>query len=48
MVIFSNRYLMKMNLKINFTRVCVFTKGDDVAILNKVMQYAKNNESTKN
>jgi hypothetical protein len=47
MVIFSNRYLMKMNLKIN-SRVCVFTKGDDVAILNKVMQYVQNNESTKN
>jgi hypothetical protein len=24
-----------------------FTKGDDVAIINKVMQYVENNESTK-
>lgn len=47
MVIFSNRYLMKMNLKINSQEFVFFTKGDDVAILNKVMQYVQNNESTK-
>jgi hypothetical protein len=35
---FSNRYLMKMNLKINSQEFVFFTKGDDVAILNKVMQ----------
>jgi hypothetical protein len=39
---------MKMNLKINSQSLCFFTKGDDVAILNKVMQYVQNNESTKN
>jgi hypothetical protein len=33
--------------KDKLTRVCVFSKGDDVAILNKVMQYVQNNESTK-
>ncbi len=47
MVIFSNRYLLKMNLKINSQELVFFTKGDDVAILNKVMQYVQNNESTK-
>jgi amino acid transporter len=47
MVIFSNRYLMKMNLKINSQEFVFFTKGDDVAILNIVMQYVQNNESTK-
>jgi amino acid transporter len=47
MVIFSNRYLMKMNLKINSQEFVFFTKGDDVAILNKVMQYVQDNESTK-
>lgn len=47
MVIFSNRYLMKLNLKINSQEFVFFTKGDDVAILNKVMQYVQNNESTK-
>ncbi|MBC5838882.1 APC family permease [Flavobacterium muglaense] len=47
MVIFSNRYLLKMNLKINMQELVFFTKGDDVAILNKVMQYVQNNESTK-
>lgn len=47
MVIFSNRYLLKMNLKINSQELVFFTKGDDVAIINKVMQYVQNNETTK-
>lgn len=47
MVIFSNRYLIKMNLKINSQEFVFFTKGDDVAIINKVMQYVQNNETTK-
>ena len=47
MVIFSNRYLHKMNLKIESQEFVFFTKGDDVAIINKVMQYVQNNESTK-
>ncbi|WPR70695.1 APC family permease [Flavobacterium sp. NG2] len=47
MVIFSNRYLLKMNLKINSQEFVFFTKGDDVAIINKVMQYVQNNETTK-
>ena len=46
-VIFSNRYLMKMNKKIHSQEFVFFTKGDDVAILNKVMQYVENNETTK-
>jgi hypothetical protein len=44
-LLFSNRYLMKMNKK--STRTCFFYQGDDVAILNKVMQYVQNNETTK-
>ncbi len=47
MVIFSNRYLISMNHKINAQEFVFFTKGDNVAILNKVMQYVQNNETTK-
>lgn len=47
MVITSNRYLSKMNIKIQSQEFVFFTKGDDVAIINKVMQYVENNESTK-
>lgn len=47
MVIFTNRYLHKMNLNINSQEFVFFTKGDNVAILNKVMQYVQNNETTK-
>jgi hypothetical protein len=32
MVIFSNRYLMKMNIKISSQELVFFYKGDDVAI----------------
>jgi hypothetical protein len=46
MVIFSNRYLMKMNIK-SVHKNLFFLQGDDVAILNKVMQYVQNNETTK-
>lgn len=46
-VILSNRYLNKMHLKINSQEFVFFTKGDNVAILNKVMQYVQNNETTK-
>ncbi|MBP2284693.1 amino acid transporter [Flavobacterium sp. CG_23.5] len=47
LVIFSNRYLVKLHLKINSQEFVFFTKGDDVAILNKVMQYVEFNETTK-
>lgn len=47
MVIFSNRYLIKLNNKIHSQEFVFFTKGDDVAILNKVMQYVQNNETTR-
>lgn len=47
LVITSNRYLSKMNIKIQSQEFVFFTKGDDVAIINKVMQYVENNESTK-
>lgn len=46
MVILSNRYLTKMNVKINNQEFVFFTKGDNVAILNKVMQYVQGNETT--
>jgi hypothetical protein len=38
---------LKMNLKIESQEFVFFTKGDDVAIINKVMQYVQNNETTK-
>jgi amino acid transporter len=46
-VIVSNRYLHKMSLKINSQEFVFFTKGDDIAILNKVLQYVEGNETTK-
>jgi amino acid transporter len=46
-VVLSNRYLNKMHLKVISQEFVFFTKGDDVAILNKVMQYVQNNETTK-
>ncbi|MFV8358028.1 APC family permease [Flavobacterium sp. XS1P32] len=46
MVVLSNRYLNKMHLKIKSQEFVFFTKGDDVAILNKVMQYVEGNETT--
>jgi hypothetical protein len=38
---------MKMNIKISSQELVFFYQGDDVAILNKVMQYVQNNETTK-
>lgn len=46
-VVLSNRYLNKMHLKINSQEFVFFTKGDDIAILNKVMQYVEGNETTR-
>ncbi|MEO5945135.1 MAG: hypothetical protein ABIP30_05325, partial [Ferruginibacter sp.] len=45
--IVSNRYLKRMQHKINSQEFVFFTKGDHVNILNKVMQYVENNETTK-
>jgi amino acid transporter len=47
MVVLSNRYLNNMHLLVTSQEFVFFTKGDDVAILNKVMQYVQNNETTK-
>jgi amino acid transporter len=47
MVIISNRYLQKLHTKINSQEFVFFTKGDNVAILNKVLQYVQDNETTK-
>ncbi len=46
--VLGNRYLNSLHRKINSQEFVFFTKGDDVAILNKVMQYVQNNETTKN
>jgi amino acid transporter len=46
-VILSNRYLHKMSLEINSQEFVFFTKGDDISILNKVLQYVEGNETTK-
>jgi hypothetical protein len=46
-VVLSNRYLIKMHLTIKSQEFVFFTKGDDIAILNKVMQYVEGNETTK-
>ncbi|MBS7253850.1 APC family permease [Flavobacterium branchiicola] len=47
MVIVSNRYLQNLSVKINSQEFVFFTKGDDIAILNKVLQYVEGNETTK-
>jgi hypothetical protein len=47
MVILSNRYLEKLSSKINSQEFVFFTKGDDITILNKVLQYVEDNETTK-
>jgi amino acid transporter len=47
MVVLSNRYLQNMHKKLNSQEFVFFTKGDDVAILNKVMQYVQENETTR-
>lgn len=45
--ILGNRYLRKLQQKIHSQEFVFFTKGDDVAILNKVMQYVQDNETTR-
>ena len=46
-VVLSNRYLHHLNQDIKSQEFVFFTKGDNVAILNKVMQYVEDNETTK-
>jgi len=46
-VILSNHYLQKLQKGINSQEFVFFTKADNVAILNKVMQYVQNNETTR-
>jgi amino acid transporter len=46
-VLLSNLYLQRMHKKISSQEFVFFTKGDDVAILNKVMQYVQENETTR-
>jgi amino acid transporter len=43
----TSRYLRKLHHKIHSQEFVFFTKGDDVAILNKVMQYVQQNETTR-
>lgn len=45
-VLKSSLYLRKMLHKINSQEFVFFTKGDDVAVLNTVLQYVQNNEKT--
>lgn len=45
--ILSNRKLKQMYFKVHSQEFVFFTKRDDVAILNKVMQYVQTNETTK-
>lgn len=47
MVVLSNRYLQKLSSEINSQEFVFFTKGDNIAILNKVLQYVEGNETTK-
>jgi len=46
-VVISNHYLLKLNRRISSQEFVFFTKGDNVAVLNKVMQYVQGNETTK-
>jgi amino acid transporter len=43
----ARRYLNKFHRKISAQEFVFFSKGDNVAILNKVMQYVESNETTK-
>ena len=43
-VLTSSHYLQRMLDKINAQEFVFFTKGDDVAVLNRVLQYVENNE----
>ncbi len=47
-VLISSLYLKKMLDKINAQEFVFFTKGDNVAVLNRVLQYVENNEKTGN
>jgi len=46
-VVVSNRKLQRLQIKINSQEFVFFTKGNNVEIINKVMQYVQNNEPTK-
>jgi hypothetical protein len=45
--VIGNRYLRQLQRKIHSQEFVFYTKGDNVAILNKVMQYVQDNETTK-
>ncbi len=45
--VLSNRKLRQMYFKVHSQEFVFFTKRDDVSILNKVMQYVQQNETTK-
>lgn len=47
MILVSNHYLLNLHSKINSQEFVFFTKGDNVAILNRVMQYVEENETTR-
>jgi amino acid transporter len=47
LVVKSNLYLQSLHKKINSQEFVFFTRGDNVAVLNLVMQYVQSNETTK-
>ena len=47
LVIKSNQYLQKLHRTINAKEFVFFTRGDNIATLNLVMQYVQSNETTK-
>ncbi len=47
LVIHSNKNLQRALRRINSLELVFFTKGDNVAILNRVMMYVEENETTK-
>lgn len=46
-VVIINRYLFKVKRRLHSQEFVFFTKKDNVAVLNKVMQYVQENETTK-
>lgn len=47
LILRSNIFLERLHNKINSQEFVFFTKGDNVAVLNRVMQYVSDNETTK-
>lgn len=48
LVVVSRKYLNQINQRINSQEFVFFTKGDNIANLNKVLRYVEENETTQN